>query len=334
MKRRRALGEPDVRTDEVASRLASAFGLGTARSMSRRARGALGAVWELTTDTPHGGRRTAVKELFGEEPTPEAAEAEVAFSAECRAAGVRGAAPLRTIAGDLLVGLDGVTWRAYEWVTGHQADWEDGPTLLWMAGEAAVLHRVGRPEPVDASARWYARVDQPWDELAGRYAAAGHPHSHRLLERLSDLVATTAFVNAVGSEPAIRCHRDLNATNVLVDGTRRVLVDWDNAGPLDPVRDLASVFMHVLDDHELLPRIHDAYVQAGGPARVTGPEQLVAGAAVYLNFLASQLEALLEGVADDGADHVGFAERAVGAVVESVPTVAELEAAARAIVRG
>jgi hypothetical protein len=303
--------------------------------MTRRARGALGAVWQLTTDSPDGVHRTAVKELFGEVPTAEAAEVEVAFSAECGAAGVPVAAPVRSVAGDLLVELDGVTWRAYEWVSGRQADWEDGPTLVWLARQAAVLHRTGEPEPSDESARWYTRVEAPWPALAARYAAAGLPHSHRLEERLDDLVTTAAFVNAVASGAAIRCHRDRNATNVLVDGTRRVLVDWDNTGPLDPVRDLASVFMHVLGDHERLPRIHHAYVAAGGTARVVGPESLVAGAAVYLNFLASQLEALLGPSAEaaDDADHAGYAERAVGAVVESVPTVAELEAAARAILR-
>ena len=320
-----------------AARLADAFDLGTPTSMDRRARGALGAVWELRTQGPTGERTTAVKELYAEEPTPQRAEREVDFSSRCHAVGVPAARPVRTRGGELLVELDGVTWRAYDWVPGIAGDWGDGPTLLWLADQAAVLHRVGEPAPNDETADWYTRVDHDWASLVDRYTAACLPHSRRLTERLEDLVATSAFVDAVETAPGIWCHRDLNATNVLVDGPRRVLVDWDNAGPLDPVRDLSSVFMHVLGDHDLLPRLHDAYVAAGGPARVTGPESLVAGAAIYLNFLASQVEALLAmpgaPPAEDASGHLRYAVRAVGDVLESVPTVTDLEAAARAILR-
>ncbi len=332
--------EPPAGDATLADRLATAFALGRPVAMTRRARGALGAVWELRTRAGGRDRVTAVKELFAEEPTPEQAEREVAFAAACRAAGVPSPAPVRSVGGGLLVDLDGVTWRGYEWVPGVPADWEDGPTLLWLGRQAATLHRVGAPAPVGEDARWYSRVDHDWGALVGGYRAAGLPHAGRVAERLDDLVATSAFVDSVEDGPALWCHRDLNATNVLVSGAGRVLVDWDNAGPLDPVRDLASVFMHVLGDHDLLPRIHDGYVAAGGPARVTGPESLVTGAAIYLNFLAGEMRALLRDAAtgcddpSDPAGHRAFAVHAVGAVVESVPTVRDLEAAARAILRG
>lgn len=318
-----------------ASALAEAFGLGQPLAMGRVARGALGAVWRLATAEAGGPRVTAVKELFFDEPPEASVEREVAFTAACRSAGVTAPAALRKADGGLRHRA-GSLWRAYEWVDGEVPDWEDVPTTRWLAGRMAAVHQLDwKPDvdgPADEMAQWYERVDVDWPALIKRACAAGISGHARLRERLPDLVATTAFVDQVPTGRALWSHRDMNPNNVIKDAAAYHLVDWDNAGPLDPVRDLAMVFMHCLTDLESLPGIHGAYVEAGGPARVTGPESLATGAVIYLGFLASQVDVLLD--LATSADDREFAGNAVRNVTESVPTVAQLEAAARAILRG
>lgn len=41
--------------------------------------------------------------------------------------------------------------------------------------------------------------------------------------------------------PPALCHNDLNPSNIVFDGTRMLLLDWDRAGVNDPIFDLATV---------------------------------------------------------------------------------------------
>ncbi|GEM_PF-5833059 len=311
-----------------AEQLASVFGRGEPVSLTRVARGALGAVYRLESVLDGKPAVTAVKELYWEIPTEAQADREVAFTRACRQAGVATSTALPTQDGRwLAVDDEARTWRAYRWHDGRTPDWDDIPAAVWMAQQVAVIHRLdwhpGGGDP-RVAAHWYERVDVDWDGLLGPHRR--EPWCEPITARLAELVASTEFVNQVPSGPAIWCHRDLNPKNVIIDGPTRHLVDWDNAGPLDPVRDLAEVFMHVLHRVDHLPAVYAAYLDAGGPVRITGPESLVTGPVIYLNFLRSQVDVLSQ--PDTDPIHRDFALEAVANSLAGPWTVADVEAAA------
>jgi Ser/Thr protein kinase RdoA (MazF antagonist) len=316
---------------DTAARLASVFGLGEARSSTRVARGALGAVYRLESVRDGEPLVTAVKELYWEIPTETQAEREVQFTLACRDAGVPTSTAIPTVDGRwLATDEDGQTWRAFAWHEGDTPDWDDIPVAVWMARQVAIVHRldwqptVGEPT---VAAHWYERVDVDWADVVGRHR--GQSWCEPIAQRLDELVAATELVNGVPSGEALWCHRDLNPKNVIVDGSTRHLVDWDNAGPLDPTRDLAEVFMHVLHRVDHLPSIYAAYLDAGGPVRVTGPESLVTGPVIYLNFLRSQVDVLSQPEVDP--IHRDFALAAIDNSLDGPWTVAHVEAAAAAL---
>ncbi len=271
---------------------------------------------------------TAVKELYWQIPTESQAGREVRFTQACRAAGASTSTAIATIGGQWLATDEaGRAWRAYAWHDGSTPGWDDVPAAVWMAKQAAIVHRLDwQPDDGEpaVAAHWYERIDVDWEEALAPVRA--EHWAAPLVERIEELTAATEFVNAVSSGPNRWCHRDLNPTNVIVDGPTRHLVDWDNAGPLDPVRDLAAVFQHVLHRVEDLPAVYAAYRDASGPARVTGPESLVTGTAIYLNFLRSQVDVL--GQPDTDAIHREFALAALRDTVPAPWTVSHLQAAA------
>lgn len=62
-------------------------------------------------------------------------------------------------------------------------------------------------------------------------------------------IAQALAVPLPRARPPVTSHNDLNPTNLVFDGARLVLVDWDMAGPNDRFYDLATVAMFLrLDD--------------------------------------------------------------------------------------
>lgn len=67
--------------------------------------------------------------------------------------------------------------------------------------------------------------------------------------------SATAAIEGILAEPVpprarvALCHGDLNPTNLMFDGERVILLDWDTAGPNDPLIDLAALTVFLrLDD--------------------------------------------------------------------------------------
>jgi spectinomycin phosphotransferase len=72
----------------------------------------------------------------------------------------------------------------------------------------------------------------PWSESARLWLLA---HAEEVRHRLDDLEALEA---ALGDRPLVVTHGEPHPGNVLVDGERLRLVDWDTAGLAPPERDL------------------------------------------------------------------------------------------------
>jgi hypothetical protein len=100
--------------------------------------------------------------------------------------------------------------------------------------------------------------------------AAGAPYADRLAEVLPGLLEVEAVLTPMAGIQT--CHLDLWSDNLrrTTDG-RLCVIDFDNAGPADPAREVAMlVFEFGRGDVTRERRLYDAYRDAGGPGRITG----------------------------------------------------------------
>jgi len=201
-------------------------------------RGAMGEIWRL--DTSNG--RWAVKWQFPWAPAdPRPLDATVQLAAA--AAGVPLPLPVTAPDADAVAAVGGRHARVYHWVElGQPVLLPATPAVAADAGRLlGLLHRLGltSDEPVDP---WYTQVRPAdyWTELADRATAAGAAWAPRLAGARGLVAYLSEFVTPPPDRPVIVCHRDFNPGNVIpaVPDGRLTVLDWENCGPLDPVREL------------------------------------------------------------------------------------------------
>lgn len=308
--------------------VAAQFGLGRPRAVAVGARGAMGEIYRLDTDTGV----YAVKRLLWEVPEESAAEREVAFAQLCGTVGVPSPRVLRTAEGAILLpaGSADTAWRVAEWVEGSTPARLDPAVATWLAGVAGRIHRLADPTPGVLTDPWYLRVDHRWDVIAARATAAGVAWAPRLRSRLRELGEAATWVSSQPEGRSVRCHRDLKADNTLRTAEQRwVLLDWDNVGPLAPWREMGTLLVHWWRRPDVLAQLTRTYRQAGGPPYPAGASVFASGMAQWLNFLGAQAAVLL----DPGsvpADRE-FARPRVTGLLRDIPTLADLEQAAKTL---
>ncbi len=307
--------------------VAAAFGWHGEVAASAGPRGALGQIWRVEVD----GERYALKELFDQPPTIELVEAEAVFVERAVAAGVRAPRPHRDLAGRYLVARGEGLWaRLYDWVDVTPLDLTAPGTPAAVGTVLARLHNVGAPcaTEVDGSPAdpWYEQRPALTDFAPA--LASGLAWVPRLRERLSTVPALYAVL--APSDPArlLLCHRDLHPGNVQADAAGQlVVVDWDNLGPADPSREVARALLDWWCDPEpSLPAMrlmYGAYLEAGGPGRITAMSDFTMLVAGRLNFLLKQLRI----AADPGSDpsHRAWAEQEIDEALRILPTPSQLE---------
>jgi hypothetical protein len=139
------------------------------------------------------------------------------------------------------------------------------------------------------------------------------------------LRALAALVTPAAQADLVTCHRDLHPGNVLVDGAGDlVALDWDDAGPACPGRELAGVLMfwHVgagRADEAAAERTLRAYRAAGGPGRLRDERSFGMYLAGRLNFLHGQATLALDPDADP-ADR-DYASAEVSDTLARLPTL-------------
>jgi Ser/Thr protein kinase RdoA (MazF antagonist) len=270
-------------------------------------RGAAGQVWRLAV----GPLTYALKHAFSGHPPPGAlVAAQMGMARRATLTGVRTPASHPGRDGGYVVPLPGGGWlRLFEWLDLERADLSAEADAL--GGLLARLHRVGGPmerepdgSPPDG---WYDRPPAPesWAPLVAAAAEAEVAWSTRLSGAVRTMPALYALL--VPADPARMrcCHRDLHPANVLAGRTGElVVVDWDDLGPADPVRELASALVACYHDGDpdlgSMRRAYRAYVEAGGPARLERTTDFTMRISTALNFLHRQVRVALDPGSEPG----------------------------------
>jgi aminoglycoside phosphotransferase (APT) family kinase protein len=122
---------------------------------------------------------------------------------------------------------------------------------------------------------------------------AGHPEPMVLLRRVwgwLDGTLVPPFVTAAvdrvtrapvpdAGRPHVMSHNDVNPTNLVYDGQRPILLDWDSASPNDPFYDLAALAMFLRLDETACLRLvaaHDGVAPTELPARFVFDRRIAA----------------------------------------------------------
>jgi len=246
-----------------AQTVADAFGLGRATSLSDPvARGELAEIRRLETD--HG--TFAIKQEF-ESLSVEEAETSTAFQRVCWEAGIPTPEPLRATTGGFTAQADGEQIRAYAW-----AELADPDTTLDPAAVGTLvagLHQVRHPWPTSEIDPWFeAPIGRAeWQGMLEASRAAGAPYADRLTQLLPALLEIEGILTPM--RPVQTCHLDLWADNLRRSEGRPFVIDFDNAGPGDPSREIAMVTFEFGRGETVRQRtLYDAYLTAGGPGRI------------------------------------------------------------------
>jgi Ser/Thr protein kinase RdoA (MazF antagonist) len=252
---------------QLAAQVADRFDLGPdARLEVEAVRGEQGQVRRLVT----AGGVFALKETFGDLDVDEA-ELTAAFQARCHDAGVPCPRPLADGDGHYVVHVGGQPLRVQTW-----ADIDDADPMLDPASVGTALARLhGVVVPgADTPHEWHTEPvgAAEWRALVKAARGAGAPYADRLAALVPDLLAMEELLTPMAGVQW--CHLDLWADNLrgTPSGTA-CAVDFDNAGPGDPTRELAMVlFEFGRTSPERFGALLAAYESAGGPGRVTRAE--------------------------------------------------------------
>ena len=246
-----------------AQTVADAFGLGRATSLSDPvARGELGEIRRLETDR---GTFAVKREL--ESWLVDEVETSTAYHRVCWEAGIPTPELFRATGGGFTARVDGEQVRAYAWAELDDPDRTLDPAAVGTL--VAWLHQVHH--------RWRTSQVDPWFEAPiGRAGwtsvltasrAAGAPFADRLAELLPALLEIEEILTPM--RPVQTCHLDLWADNLRRSDGRPFVIDFDNAGPGDPSRELAMVIFEFGGGDAARQRtLYEAYVASGGPGRV------------------------------------------------------------------
>jgi thiamine kinase-like enzyme len=244
--------------------IARVFGLGTSSAITGpHAHGHQGEVFRLVTDTGV----FAVKRSFVPQDQAELADA-IEFQRAAHASGVVTPRVIMSTDGRVLVDLEMGSVRVDEWVDLDEPD----PTIdaADVGRTIATVHTTHVDRPGERDVWYQAGIGAcAWDDLFDRLHEHRAPFVDQLGQQHGELAALDELVVPPGSLQM--CHRDLWADNVRMGDDGRIwVIDWNDCGAADPSHELgALLFEYAYEDAGRAAQLYRAYVDAGGPGRVT-----------------------------------------------------------------
>ena len=285
----------------LAAEVAEAFDLGPVRSAEPGGQGAAGRIWRLQT----ADDEVAVKELFwvsnATEVEPSAVR-EAAFVEVARAAGIDAPAQRADRNGRYVSPLPSGVVRVADWAPGAAVQRDDHGAAHWVGWVYGTLLGLRFPLQDELLDPWYTTPPTPrrWQDLAAAGRRHGLGWAGDLQSQLPTLVELGALADDRDDQELAWSHTDLQAQNVHRRGSRLVLLDWEDAGPVVPVFMLARMLLDwgrrtddTIDDDQIRA-VLTGYRSAGGekvPQTLADFGGMVAGTQ---NFLASQLDLTLD----------------------------------------
>lgn len=314
---------------------ASAFDLGSPVSDPLPiARGAMGWIWRL--ETSQGS--FAIKQLF--QPTDEQLVArEVSLVRRARDAGVAAPAVFLTKAGEVLAIVTGtehgrpVQLRAYGWIDAARSPKSPVSAAdAARAGEAlAVMHAVGEGT-AEVPEDWYRHVcvGDTWRQTEASLRRTGEHALADVISDAMDRLRTLEDLIVDRAPPSVICHRDFDPENVLVDADERfVIVDWEDAGPLDPSAEIAYSLLSWTTNAKSEPEgpsthaFFEGYAHRRALPVPDGPAVFSVAIATRLNYIRGLAQVVTDGSASAN-DKIRACSIAT-LVVERLPTESLVE---------
>ena len=252
------------------------------------ARGELGRIWRVDTDRGSWAVKEPLVPAFERD-----AATDVRFQLTAHAAGIPLPLPRLTRDQRVLLPADQAATafgvRVYHWVDLAPGELVTAAEIGTVAARLHQFDQAGDPGEADA---WFTEPlgEHGWAAVVDA-ARRGEADWAPALERwLPELIALDSVITPPDAGLVRICHRDLNLENVrrrAADGGGVVVLDWENSGPAQPERELATVICDLAAD--LSPAAardcYQAYLAAGGPGRLRATTDFAMAAAVQGHLL-------------------------------------------------
>jgi Ser/Thr protein kinase RdoA (MazF antagonist) len=227
--------------------------------------------WTFRVDDPASGRRAALRMHRPGYHDVAEIESELRWLEALREDAVVETPPVlptRTGARVLTVSLDDLATPRnvvlFDWVDGAAPTAEDVPSFQRLGAVSARMHRHSRAWRRPAS---FARFS--WD-YATTLGPDGHwgrwqdglgmtPDALVLLTRLDETIRDRLARYGTGPDRFGLTHADLRIANLLVDGDRTIVIDFDDCGDAWFMYDWATA-VSFMEDHPQVPELEAAWV--------------------------------------------------------------------------
>jgi Ser/Thr protein kinase RdoA (MazF antagonist) len=168
----------------------------------------------------------------------------------------------------------------FEWLDGVEPDLDDGDAaaeqfeILGVISAKMHGHARGWPRPADfVRPRWdYNSTIGPQGHWGRWQDGLGiGPEEHALLERLDATIASR--LDAFGQDPSRfgLIHADIRLANLLVDGGRIRVIDFDDCGFSWNMYDFATT-VSFMEDHPRVPELREAWLRGYRSVSELDPE--------------------------------------------------------------
>lgn len=298
-----------VASARLAEALAARFGLGAVSGPMRLVdRGVMGRVWLLPTESGRWAAKTLLRHA-----DPAGAETDVRLQEAALAAGVDLPKPVRTTDGQVLQAIRDRMWRIYEWreFGGVPAVPVESAFAAALGATLRSIHDLALPADGPPPG-WFTQPPTPadWHNLAAR-ARAGQLEWASALEQVVPAFVDLGVLATPSGSPAtpVLTHRDLTPDNVRIGaGHRPTILDWENAGPLEPLSELGYVLLHwcylpdgSVDDQGARALV-DRYFQGVTPRPRPGPDLFAGAVCSWLNFTAGTVNNVIKNEEPDNLE--------------------------------